>query len=328
MPMKRLELSERQWWKSPWLLRCIGIALFFYILGRIELDVMLACFGQMQWGAFIAAAAFIPVIVVVKAVRWRLLLQAQDLDYPLGKCIEVYSIGVFWGIATPGRLGDFVKVLYLKRRGLNAIHGLLSVVGDRLFDFVSLVALALLSSLIVLKNMEFVAPLVWVLGGGAIGAICVALYLKFRGMPNINGIIAKIVPSEEFGGRQMLARSVATDFNRMLFARFFSVAALTLIGWFCFFSQYYIMLHAAGIAAEFVEVICSTSLAIMAAFLPISIAGLGTRDAVLIVLFEQMQKSSEAAVVLSLIVLFNYCLTGLLGLGIWLNNPLGKSEKI
>ena len=55
------------------------------------------------------------------------------------------------------------------------------------------------------------------------GAICVALYLKFRGMPNINGIIAKIVPSEEFGGRQMLARSVATDFNRMLFARFFSV---------------------------------------------------------------------------------------------------------
>ena len=90
----------------------------------------------MRVGVFIAALLFIPLMIAVKAMRWRLLLQAQGVEYPLGKCIEVYSIGIFWGIVTPGRLGDFVKVLYLKRHGLNVLHGLFSVVGDRLFDFV------------------------------------------------------------------------------------------------------------------------------------------------------------------------------------------------
>jgi len=283
----------------------------------------------MRVGVFIAALLFIPLMIAVKAMRWRLLLQAQGVEYPLGKCIEVYSIGIFWGIVTPGRLGDFVKVLYLKRHGLNVLHGLFSVVGDRLFDFVLLMGLALFSSLVVLKDMEPIVPLIWAAGVGLVFVVGIALYRRLWDMPDITGFITRSVMSEKFGGRQFLAATdpLSFDFKRVILARFLPVVLLTLISWLFFFSQYYVMLSAVGIAASFIEIICSTSLAILTTFLPISIAGIGTRDAVLILLFKQMQMSSESAVVLSLIVLFNYCLSGLLGLGFWLNNPLGKNEK-
>jgi uncharacterized protein (TIRG00374 family) len=71
------------------------------------------------------------------------------VSYPVWDSYLIYMGSLFWGTVTPGRVGDFMKVLYLKRdRAMSIGKGMSSVLVDRVFDLYILLILGCLGLLI------------------------------------------------------------------------------------------------------------------------------------------------------------------------------------
>jgi len=128
-----------------WLPALFGIGLFALVLRNVNLTETWENLKLTQWGwASLAFALFI-LMVYFKGIRWSFLLKMQGVAYPVWDCFLIYLGSLFWGTVTPGRAGDFMKVLYLKRdRQMGFGLGMSSVLVDRVFDLYILLILGCL----------------------------------------------------------------------------------------------------------------------------------------------------------------------------------------
>lgn len=115
-------------------LRLLGPALLIYFLLTVDLRLVgrtlaNADIGMVAW-ALVLAVPFL----LLKGLRWQQILRAWGIALPLRTATNIYSIGIFAGMVTPGQAGDAVKAWYLRKRGHPLGVGLASVVIDRLFD--------------------------------------------------------------------------------------------------------------------------------------------------------------------------------------------------
>jgi glycosyltransferase 2 family protein len=115
-------------------LRLLGPALLLYFLLTVDLrDVWTTILATDPWLFLLSVVLVVP-FLLLKAVRWQLILRAWQIMLPLREATALYCIGIFLGVVTPGQAGDAVKAWYLRKRGYPLSTGLASVVVDRLFD--------------------------------------------------------------------------------------------------------------------------------------------------------------------------------------------------
>ena len=96
-----------------------------------------------------------------------------------------------------------------------------------------------------------------------------------------------------------------------------------------YFSHTYLLASQLGLELSFADVAAATVLIGLAAFLPLSVAGLGTREGVLVLvmIYKGVPNSLEAALAFAaLFFLACYVFPALLGLGCWLLNPLSLTD--
>jgi Uncharacterised protein family (UPF0104). len=129
-----------------WLLRLIGPALLIFFLWRSDLTALAAALVGIDPGPALLSLALMPVFIWVKAWRWSIIVREQGhTPPPLNDLAALYAIGLYAGGITPGQSGDFIKAWYLRERGVPLAPGLLSILLDRLFDFVIWAVMAVLS---------------------------------------------------------------------------------------------------------------------------------------------------------------------------------------
>jgi glycosyltransferase 2 family protein len=99
---------------------------------------------RLRW--FLPAVAVTVATVPMMAWRWKLLLSAKRLPTPLGWLTRTYFVALFAGQFLPAAIGgDAVRAVELGRRSHDAPEAVASVLIDRMVGVVSLVALALLA---------------------------------------------------------------------------------------------------------------------------------------------------------------------------------------
>ncbi len=93
----------------------------------------------LLWGA----AGLNVVIILVKAWRWRHLMMMQRILYGYAPAVRYYAIGSAMAAWTPGRLGDFTKAIAVHRdRKVGLGRAASSVIADRLMDALAMAAVA------------------------------------------------------------------------------------------------------------------------------------------------------------------------------------------
>ena len=89
-----------------------------------------------------------------------------------------------------------------------------------------------------------------------------------------------------------------------------------------FFIQSYLIVMAMGLSINFITITLFMAISNLISFIPISIAGLGTRDATLIYLFSTIGLRPELAVSYAFLVFITFFVaSGLLGAGAWWLKP-------
>ena len=115
-------------------LRLLGPALLLYFLATTDLTKLWSILLETDPFSMGLSVALVVPFLLLKGLRWKLILDAWKIPIGIGDATALYSVGIFLGVMTPGQAGDAVKAWYLRQRGQSLTAGLASVVVDRLFD--------------------------------------------------------------------------------------------------------------------------------------------------------------------------------------------------
>jgi len=309
---------------NRWLLHLFGIFLFVFILSRIDLEETLQILLNTNLTYLSAALILLIPLILTKAWRWQFLMRIQDINYPLKDSFLMYSTGMFIGIITPGKLGDFIKILYLQKDGHSFGKSSVSVFIDRLFDLLSLLFIGYISlfvfislfeeQIIILSIFFIVTALIFIL----------LVYKKGLNKKILRRFYILFIPERYKKNIRINFNDFYRDLHLLSKRGLVLVAIATIIGWIIYFAMTYLLMLSLDIDMPVLYLISCVSISGVISLIPISISGIGTRDAIFIVLFSHIGLSKESAIAFSTLILLAYMITAGVGLFTWFKKPIDK----
>lgn len=116
----------------------IGGGLLFFVLKWVDHEEV---WRAVQHSNISVAIAFFPLLGLtglIGAVRWRMLLECQEIDISLWEAIKLTLLGFFFCIFMPGLTGDVMKGFYAAKHTPHKTRAAISIVVDRLVGMVAL----------------------------------------------------------------------------------------------------------------------------------------------------------------------------------------------
>ena len=297
------------------LVRLFGLAVLCLIIYRLRDAPWEAIVRETNpWWLVFAMFLNLPQLGM-RALRWRSLLARRGGRYSIGEATEVYLSAAFLGILTPGRVGEIVRANYAVRdTGISYRAALASVILDRAADVYLFSVVGLIGFLHF--KVPTVAPVFLSAFVGA--ALTLPLFLIILSGDRAGKLgFQRIVPWS-FSDREQVVRLSVGGIYRTL-------AATGAVHGIVYVQSYCISLSL-GIAdaLNFVETALVVALATIVALVPVSFAGIGTRDLVAIELLSRRGLDEALAVLFSALVLaIFYGGTGLWGGLAYLRKPPG-----
>lgn len=312
---------------ARWLLRLLGPALLVFFLATANLGELWRTLRGAQLWPIALSLLLMPPFVIIKSWRWARLLREMGLALDLPTACALYTVGLFYGATTPGQAGDLLKAFYLRDRGHPLPPAMLSVVLDRLFDLLVMASLAVVGifALGQLLPSSQLRGLVVVAMGLGLTTATVLLVARGPRQWALTTVLPRLAP-----------RLTATleRWNSQLSGlalRPGPVAALTvasLISAFFTFLRLWLLFLALGLdRVPLYVVVGASALIAVLQVLPISIAGVGVRDTVLIAILLPYGYSAEQALTLSALFLLLNLQHILVGFIVSFWYPLGRAGE-
>lgn len=95
---------------------------------------------SLRWGYFAAACACLPPLLGLRALKWRALLRGAAPDVTVGQSLRSYLGAMALGLVTPGRVGEFSRGLYLPQVSARGWRAAGLVLIDNWTDFLAVLA--------------------------------------------------------------------------------------------------------------------------------------------------------------------------------------------
>lgn len=301
--------------RAPW--RLIGVALLVVVLLRVDLRQVAAQFERIGPVSIAEAALAFLVLLVCRCWRWRVLTRSIGDMSPLWANVASCNRSIWLGMATPGRLGELSRAADLAAtRGWTLTAAGALVLFDLSLDLSAYVALALGGML------YFSLPASWT--PLALGALVLAIVLAVLLAARLIGLAVRFAPFlARLPGLAEVLPSLARGFRD-------GAAIGALLGTLGAATSYVLMLmcltRMMQPSIDWTLVAPSIGMAGLAGAVPVTIFGLGTREAVLIWFLGPHGIDAAHAVAFS----FTIILAQLIGIAVSVlaGLPLGMVRKL
>ena len=254
--------------------------------------------GNIPPLSILAASIIYLVAQLVSSFRWRLLL---DDRFKIARLYSLYLVGSFFNIFLPGIVGgDAVKIYYLYKGTGKGTQALASVFMDRYTGFVALVSLGLLAYPVGFRHfggswLQWLLPIIAVVFISASALIFVM----------------------RLGSHRFKKLSKFYDYFHQYLGRreiFFKALGLSVIVQGLGMLAVYILSRGFGLDVPFLAYVVFIPIITTASSVPLSISGLGVREAAFVLLLSSMGVSQEAAMALSFSWFISMAAASLVGL--------------
>jgi len=284
--------------------------LLVFLLSRVDLRQALVTLAAANWPLLALALALYIAGIALRALRWRALLRAKEIDVPLSRLVVLYYVGSFFNIMLPtGVGGDAVRAYELAQYTPTPEAAVGTVLIDRA---IGLLVLLLMAALVLPLSASLLQPwvawLVVVLTVGSFGGVALLFWGRplewlFGSLPpRLQAIIGRPVVRKLYRsftgyGRRSISVAVAVSvvFNLSL------IAVNVLIG------------LGLGVHVPVRYYVVFISLISFSTALPISLGGLGVREGGFTALFGQVGVPQAVAFSMSLAFYLINVLSGLIG---------------
>jgi glycosyltransferase 2 family protein len=274
-------------------LHAVGFVLLYLVLRDFDWEGFRKLFGSFGLLQFIAGFGLLVAVYLLKSLRWMLINRTFGVRLSYGTTLIFFLVSGFLSVITPGRVGEFAKIFFLKRKtGVSATVATSSVVLDRVWD------------VLVLSLLGGVGALM-VFGGFRIDVLTIVLITAFF----LIALTLILFPVMVFVPLRFLFRRKAhllTDMDRVYHDWKANALRLFLPGFgttlAAFFALAFIPLIFTGSIGQqvgIVPAVSAVSISNMLAFLPVTVAGFGTRELVFSEIWKMMAYSTESAITIS-----------------------------
>lgn len=258
-------------------MRLVGPLLLVWILWRFgDFAALTDILKRASLWPLVAAVLLDAGVIHAKLLRWQSLLAACKVRVGTASAYKAYLPSLFLGLATPGRVGDVVRIQYLKRdHGVRYSDGLAVSVVDRLCDVY--VLLAFVSLGIVHLTSALSGPLArvaWI----AVAGVAVApllLFIPKLAEPAASWLYARVAQGGASDGPAAFFDALRAQSGRALAVPLGATIAAFLINYL----QAWLVAGALGMSLSFVDVVAVLSISSLLGLLPISVSGVGVREA-------------------------------------------------
>ena len=124
--------------------RYLGLILLVGLIWWLDPQVLWDRLTEANGTLLVAAILLILPSIGLKVVRWGVLLRCNGIAFPWLAAALAYCSSLYLGLLTPGRAGEFAKVIFVSRQMKEPVSRVIpSVLTDRLFDVYVLLVLLL-----------------------------------------------------------------------------------------------------------------------------------------------------------------------------------------
>jgi len=286
-----------------WLLKLLGPGLLVALLLTTDLDTIADVLANADPVRFAQATACWVVIAALKAWRWQQLLSAQGISVPFPKAFQWYVAGLFLGGVSPGRLGELIKVSFIRDLGHPMGRALFSSVLDRLFDLlvlpiVAVAAMALYGTVFAQELEVGLIALTAVAVGGLIAWRASGLIRRALVIP-----VRMLMPKQMQDEASMTVDDFFRDFDTVTISDWAKHGLLTAACWVVYGAAAVLLAEGIGLTINPIWIGIAVLAAALAGLIPITVSGIGTRDAVLAGFFARVGVGTAPAIALSTLLL-------------------------
>lgn len=280
------------------LLPIIGIIIFVYIIYSIGFDKIFSAFKNMNLKYLIPALIFLTIEIILLAYKWGIIIKLQGFKIKFKEVLKFYLMGNFYGFITPSRVGSLIRANYLKEKTERSLIECGSgIVIERVFDLLAILILSILGAIYVANHVTgLLTTLLLVLFGLVIAGI---FFSSKRRARFAFKILYKVIVPNKF-----------KDKARYSFYKFYdSIPSirkliypfiLTLLTWVIAGTFMYFVALMFQIKVPFLIFIILIPISIAVGMIPITMSGLGTREATIISLLKIFSVPAEATLSMSL----------------------------
>ncbi|MGW8194317.1 MAG: lysylphosphatidylglycerol synthase transmembrane domain-containing protein [Desulforhopalus sp.] len=124
--------------------------LIFFLYRTVPLQEIWRIVVDIDWRYLLPAFVLLFTNTLLSALKWRQLLLADGVDIPLSVLTKTYLVGSFYNIFLPSSIGgDFYRIYDIAKRSEETMRSAASVFADRFSGFLAMVCFAVFSSLVV-----------------------------------------------------------------------------------------------------------------------------------------------------------------------------------
>jgi len=264
----------------------IGLLLFIYTIYQLDISKIKEAFLSINPLYILLILPFTFPRVLLRNYSWKLVQEEQKIHVPYWISLNIFLIGYFYGSITPGYLGQLMRIPHLKEY-TGQPYGKLFVNStiETIVHTFSLYVMILLGAFLVLTEYP---ELFMIAAGWMIIFLVVLLFFvgKDRGEWFFNFMIKYFIPRKFRDQLNHFSNTFYQDFPRIkaLFYPMF-VGVFT---WIIIFSQEYLLVMALDLPIPYLYFLLLFPLANAAGFIPITFAGLGTREFTAVILFSTL----------------------------------------
>ena len=264
----------------------IGIAIFIYLIYDLGVnDIIDAVLSIHPIYILLASLLTIP-RVIIRNYAWVLIHKEQKIKISFFQSLKIFLIGYFYGSISPGYIGQLMRVPYLKEK-TGEPYGKLFVnsVIETTVHTLSLYAMMIIGAFLVISSYPklFVIVCAWLI---ILGIILFYFIKKERGEKLFFLLIKYLIPSKFKIHLNRFVKTFYTDFPKI--KKLIYPLIVGSFTWIIIFTQEYIIVLSLGVEIPYLYFLLLFPIANTAGFIPITFAGLGTRELTAIFLFSTL----------------------------------------
>jgi uncharacterized protein (TIRG00374 family) len=270
----------------------LGISIIIFLLYKIDISKVLSVLSNTSFIYLGAVIALSYSTIWIGAYNLYLLLRPLTRNIPFSRVLRYSSISWGAGLFVPGKLGEFSIIYFLQKEKVPLGYGTLMAIFNKLITIIALTAISIVGVYVYLP-LDTARNLTIIMISGIIILIISETSREF---------IKKYILRNHaplFKGFSKFLRYFLTKRKRLLVL----TTIITLFKWIIMALMPYLLFHSFGYDAEFVHVLLITAVTAIISLIPLSISGLGVKEATAVFLFNQIGTPSEITISVFLILL-------------------------